>query len=420
MSVIYDAKNFVNILKKFQLDKKFVRHVLARNPDLYPYLDIKFKNKKKYLKIALNAQRPDIYHLNHSKYGIWVHRTITTGDLLLAAPKKLHTLENLYKAALLGLSTLDGYTGPMNAEIARKLVEHHIINYNALHNQFKNNDLIIRTTIRKYPRIIQEIDTTHEYYLAYVKIALQLDGGLIEFISKELWTDELICIALKSSGYAYNLFSSELRNNEQWIKIALKQAGEIYTEIPSIYKSNTEMIWLALKNKPAIYEHLPTAYKNDIEICEYVYTKLPRMMEFMPKKCLINHTKITKALNKDGLAWEFLPYKLKQDYDLINIAESQNPLILAKIYEEKGDKFPLEYIKMRNKENDLYSKLPIFLRNDTELALDAIKLNIDNIYFLPVALMKNDKFMQKVYKIFRKECKRQWIIFKHNCNQLIT
>ena len=238
MSVIYDAKNFVNILKKFQLDKKFVRHVLARNPDLYPYLDIKFKNKKKYLKIALNAQRPDIYHLNHSKYGIWVHRTITTGDLLLAAPKKLHTLENLYKAALLGLSTLDGYTGPMNAEIARKLVEHHIINYNALHNQFKNNDLIIRTTIRKYPRIIQEIDTTHEYYLAYVKIALQLDGGLIEFISKELWTDELICIALKSSGYAYNLFSSELRNNEQWIKIALKQAGEMYTEIPSIYKSN--------------------------------------------------------------------------------------------------------------------------------------------------------------------------------------
>lgn len=421
MYVIYKAEKFDIIPKKFQMSAKFVQHVLARNPDLYPYLDIKFKNKKKYLKLALNSQRPDIYHLNHSKYGIWVHRTTTPGDVLMAAPEKFHSLPNLYLAASLGLSTLEGYTGPMSAEIARKLVELHRINYNALDDSFKNNDLIIRTTIRKYPRMIQNINPTHQHYLAYVKIALQLDGGLIEFVPKELWTDELICTAIKSAGYAYSSFSNELKNNEKWIKIALKQAGEMYTNIPVAYKSNPEMIWLALRNKPAIYEHLPTEFKNDLDICEYVYSRLPRMMEFMPKRNLVNTTLLFQALMQDGLAWVYLPHHLKRDLSLKKqIFEQCDMTASALVSKSSNELDQPDYFESQSEKKNFYYKLSLKDRADPDLALISIQVDIDNIYFLPVSLMKNDEFMEKVYKIFRKECKRQWKIFKHNCNQLIA
>lgn len=421
MYVIYKAEKFDIIPKKFQMDAKFVQHALARNPDLYPYLDIKFKNKKKYLKLALTAQRPDISHLNHSKYGIWVHRTTTPGDLLLAAPEKFHTTPNLYHAASLGLSTLEGYKGPMSAEISRKLVEIHRINYNALDDKFKNNDLIIRTTIRKYPRIIQKINPTHQHYLAYVKIALQLDGGLIEFVPKELWTDELICTVLKNSGYAYSSFSNELKNNEKWIKIALKQAGEMYTKIPVAYKSNPEIIWIALRNKPAIYEHLPTEFKNDLEICEYVYSRLPRMMEFMPKRNLVNTTLLFQALMQDGLAWVYLPHHLKRDLSLKKqIFEQCDMTASALVSKSSNELDQPDYFESQSEKKNFYYKLSLKDRADLDLALISIQVDIDNIYFLPVSLMKNDEFMEKVYKIFRKECKRQWTLFKHNCDQLIA
>lgn len=420
MLVIYDSKHFPNILKNFQLNPKFIQHVLARNPEIYPYLDKKFKNKEKYLLIALQAKNPEILEFNHSKYGIWCQRNNRLGDILLSAPEKFHNTKNLYRAAILGFSNFEHYKGKMNVEIARKIVEINPLNYDALNDYFQNHDLIIRTTIRKYPSIIQHISPKHTNYLKYVKIAIQVDGHLLTYIPENLWKDQLIEAALKNSGYIYRQLSDEIKKNEKYIRTALRQSGEMYKEIPSSYKSNTEIIWLALKNKPSIYEFLPTNFKNDLEICEYIYTKLPRMMEFMPKKCLINRYKISKALHIDGLAWEFIPHKLKQDHNLIHIAESQNPLILSKMYDSTNGKFPFEYIKMMNKQHDLYSTLPIALRNDPELALDAIILNIDNIYFLPVSLMKNDEFMEKVYKIFGKECKRQWKIFKMNCRKLVA
>lgn len=420
MYLIYDAKNVLKVPKKFQMEAKFVQHVLAHNPDFYPYLNAKFKDQEKYLTIALNAQHPKIHGSNHSKYGIKPNRSTKPGDLLLSAPEKFHSTKNLYRAAILDLSNLNGYKGKISLEIARKLVELNPRNFHALRDTYKRHDLIIRTTIRKYPEIIVDIDPKHSNYKAYAKIALQVDGSLLRYINENTWTDALICIALKSSGYSFNYLNDQLKDNEKFIKIALKQSGEIFKEIPLRHQSNHEIIGLALKNKPAVYEYLPTVFKNDIEICEYVYTKLPRMMEFMPKKCLTKKIKIIAALHKDGSAWEFLPNKLKQDHTLIHIATDQNPLILAKIYIEKEEKFPLEYLKMENKKTDLYAHLPLMVRNDPELALDAIKLNIDNIYFLPVALMKNDKFMQKLYKIFRKKCKRQWKMFKHNCDQLVA
>lgn len=421
MYVIYKAEKFEVIAKKFRSDAKFVKDVLARNPDIYPYLGIKFKNKKKYLKIALNAQRPDIYHFNHSKYGIWVHRTITSGDILLTAPEKFHSLKNLYQAAILGLSSLEDYKGPMSTEIARKLVELNPINYDTLDDHYKNIDLIIRTTIRKYPRIIHKINPTHQHHFAYVKIALQLDGGLIEFVPKELWTDELICTALKSTGYAYSSFSNELKNNEKWIKIALKQAGEMYRVIPTRYKSNNEIVWLALKNKPAIYEYLPTEFKNDIQICEYVYSRLPRMMEFMPKRNLVNTELLLQALMKDGLSWVYLPHQLKRDLKLKNqIFEQCDMTASTFISKSSSELNQPDYFENQSEKKNFYYKLSLKDRADPELALISIQVDIDNIYFLPVSLMKNDEFMEKVYKIFRSECKRQWKLFKYNCNQLIA
>lgn len=420
MSVIYDSKNFLNIKRKFKLDSKFIQQVLARNPDIYPYLDEKFKKKEKYLFLALHAKTPEIVDFNHSKYGIWILRSDTSGDLILSAPAKFHHSKNLYLAAKLGLSTLNGYTGKMNTEIARTLVELNPRNFLALSDIYKSDDLVIRTVLRRYPEIIADIDPHHPYYKKYATIAVKIDGHVLINIPEELWSDELISSALKNCGYTYRMLKSELKNNKKWIQIALKQAGEMYAEIPALYKSDLQIIWLALKNKPTIYEYLPTEFKNDLQICEYVYTKVPRMMEFMPKKCLINKLRIEDALKKDGLAWEFLPYKLKQDHGLMMVAESQNPLVIAKIINEHDSKFPLEYIKIKNQSYDLYSQLPDAFRNDPELALDAIKLNINNIYFLPVALMKNDDFMEKVYKVFRRECKRQWKLFKYNCDQLIA
>lgn len=420
MYLIHNAENVEKIPKKFLLDKKFVKAVLERNPDYYSHLNPKFKAQEKYLIIALNAKLPNINAINHSKYGISLVRSKKAGDLLLSAPKEFHRTKHLYCAAKLGLSNLNEYKGKMNLEIARKVVEIDPKNFHALSDSYKYHDLIIRTTIRKYPEIITEIDPIHPHYKAYIKIALQNDGSLLTFINESLWTDELISIALKNYGDSFNYLNEQSKNDEKFIKMAVKQSGKVFKEISLIHQSNHEIIWLALKNNPSAFEYLPSEYKNDIKICEYVYTKVPRIMEYMPKICLTNKLKIEEALEKDGLAWQFLPYKLKQDHGLMNVAESQNPLVLAKILNEKEEKFPLEYIKWKNQNHDLYAELPHVFRNDPTLALDAIKLNIDNIYFLPVALMKNDEFMQQVYKIFRKECKRQWTLFKNNCDQLIA
>jgi len=319
----------------------------------------------------------------------------------------------------LGISTLENYHGKITHEIARKLVEINPRYFHLLDKPLQQNDLIVRTALYKLPSIIQDISTQHLHYSKYLKIALRQNGELIRYIPKELITFELIHLAVKSNGNAYLYLDSKTQNNPEIALAAIKQYPEIYHQLSLHFQNDERFVWAALNGNPNLYKDLPKAFQNDLKICEYVYSKFPRMMEFMPKKLLNNREKILQAMDKDPDAWLYLPKKFQYNDDIIrNCAYNSAQVFTQLILTDHIYPHP-EYICQRLKKQDLYMYLPIQIRENPDISLQAIEQDIHNIYYIPVALMKNNDFMEKIYSIFRKHCKAEWQNFKQNYDLLL-
>ena len=201
--------------------------------------------------------------------------------------------------------------------------------------------------------------------------------------------------------------------------IAIKQAPEMFNTLPNQLQNNKEIIWAALKGNPNIYKEIPLKYQKNLEICEYTYTQLPRMIEFMPKKRLTNQNKIFQAIQKDPDIWQYLPKKIQQNSEIKNYCLNHSAKTFVQQLTIDSNYATLEWVLSKMQHLDIYPDLPLFLRENSQISLHAIQQDFDNIYHLPVALMKNESFMEKIYQLFRKKCKQEWRHFKLSCDCLL-
>lgn len=418
--VLFNAKNFTKIPQKFQKSPKFIKKVLAKNSDIFQFLPNKFRCKNKYIRLAFNAKiEMPAKHIGANRRMIFFEKLQEKGDFIFYAPQKFHTTKNLYKAAKLGISSISNYQGKMNDEIARKLVEINPKYFYFLDQKFQCNDLIIRTALYKCPSILSTLHPELQHYPKYLKIALQNKGALFTQISTQFKTRTLLEIALKSDGNVYLDLEEQYKQDKKLAFIAVKQCPDMFSALPDQFQNNKEIIWAALKGNPNIYKNLALKYQKNLEICEYIYTQLPRIIEFMPKKCLTNQAKIFQAIQKDPDIWQYLPKKIQQDHEIKNYCLNHSAKSVVEQLTIDSSYANLEWVLYKMQHLEIYPDLPLFLREDARISLLAIQQDFDNIYHLPVALMKNESFMEKIYQLFRKKCKQEWRYFKLSCDFLI-
>lgn len=317
--VLFNAKNFKHIPKKFQKSPKFIKKVLAKNSDIFQFLPRKLRCKAQYIHLAFNATiEMPLKYMGANRRMIFLETLEARGDFLFHAHPKFHTTQNLYRAAQFGIRSIQNFQGKINLEIARKLVEINPKYFTLLDQKFQCNDLIIRTAIYKNPYILTQLDPELKQYPKYLKIALQNKGTLFNKIPARFKIQPFIEIALKSDGNVYLSLEEQYQFDQNLALIAIKQAPEMFNTLPNQLQNNKEIIWAALKGNPNIYKEIPLKYQKNLEICEYTYTQLPRMIEFMPKKRLTNQNKIFQAIQKDPDIWQYLPKKIQQNSEIKN------------------------------------------------------------------------------------------------------
>lgn len=417
--MICKAEYFLKIPNQLQNSKKFINQTLSKNYEIFQFLPNKLKKQQKYLDITFNSKTPLFQTTKYSNRNLYIYRSSKQGDQLFHADPKLHTSNNLFRAARLGISSLDTYQGKINAETARKLVEINTNYFYLLPPKFHNNDLIIRTAIYKNPDIISILDENLDQYAQYILIALKQNGRLLKTIPQHFHTDHNIKIAIKSAGEIILDLDKIYQSNRELALIAVKQHPEIFCNLNQNFQSDLEFIWAAIKANPNVYKYLQKSLKNNSLICEYTFAKLPRMAKYIPKKFLKNESKVLAAIQIDPSIWEYLPQNLQKNIQIATFCLENSPQLYPQIMKKIVNFSSLEYIKKSHKNLDIYTYLPLEYREDPELAIKAIEFNFDHIYSLPVTLMKNDHFMKKIYKFFRQICKKEWKQFKKNWRSVV-
>lgn len=420
MYMICKAEYFLNIPSQLQNSKKFINQTLSKNYEIFQFLPNKFKKQQKYLDITFNAKTPIVQTSKYLNRCLYIYRTSKQGDQLFHADQKLHTCNNLFKAAQIGISSLNTYQGKMNVETARKLVEINANYFYLLPKKFHSNDLIIRTAIYKKPEIINILNESLDQYAQYIVIVLKQKGRLLKIIPRRFHTDQNIKIAIKNTGEIFLDLNKKYQSNRELALISLKQYPDIFPNLNDNFQSDPEFIWAAIKANPNIYKHLQKPFKDNPLICEYTFKKLPRMAKYIPKKFLKDEIKVLAAIQIDSSIWEYLPQKLQKNIQIASFCLENSPHLYPQIMKKIIRFSSLDYIKNSHKNLDIYRYLPLKYKEDQELATKAIKFNFDNIYSLPVSLMKNEYFMKKVYKTFRKICKKEWKQFKNNWKSILS
>lgn len=225
--------------------------------------------------------------------------------------------------------------------------------------------------IEDKPENFRLLDQKYKNKYEIASKAVEYSGHYIKYLSDELKDNENIVLLANRHMYDYFYCTSDrLKSDFNFVLKILKRHKEIFTMIPNSLRDEPEFILEAVKVNGFIVEY------------------------FKDLKIQITDEIAFEAIKSKGLALQWLPDKYSEDPRYYMIAIQNEPktvLLLPNLMNDK--KFILPLVKRCGY---IYRHLPIPLKYDEEIILEAIATDPCLSYSVPIDKLSDESFILKL------------------------
>lgn len=451
MKILNDFPSHFKYLDSSYKNKAFIIELLNQNIDVTPYINEDIKKNLEIIKASIRISKKNFLYFkkvpweiqkeallkNSSNFEYIYHLTRNTQE-----HKKL--FEILKTGILEKEEWIDPEILPKNLTLNRKIADF-FISKNGINikffPKFNNIKKVVKSAIRNDEKAFRFINQDLKNNLSFIKELLKINSYvydeitdktidlsffLINEIDSKLFIklpiehkkDKKILLRylqdneLNDSSIDFSDYP-EFFKKEEYIKIILKHNGKFFNEMPQQIKENKDYSIIALKSGASVFD-LPNNLLHDYSIAEvaveingkwienfseeiknnyYIAKKAlendPKSIKILSENLKANPELVTLVLKKDGSLIDYLNFEDRSNEAYIILSTNTYPQVLKNI-----NKTDLKFWKkiLANKPS-LYEFFPSFIKNNENLALEAVKLKPNNIKFIKTEFKLKEEFL---------------------------
>ncbi|EFC36845.1 predicted protein [Naegleria gruberi] len=324
--------------------------------------------------------------------------------------------------------TSKDYFNSLNEERQLRIIRIDPVCLEHCKGELKNSRQLVLDYILQDRKILESLNDELRNDREIIRLAIKEHYGALKFASAELQNDKsLLQEALLYDTGNYNYASEELKTDKEILEFLIGRDGCYFEYAPESWKNSRDFVVKAIRNSMSnISDFLGYSLKEDRDlILEYV--RRIGSIEEIPQEYKQDRDIVLEAVQLDGNNLKYASHSLQQDRELLIIAV-RNGLSLRNINESELDReivyeacrydtHPLKYVPEEYRDEEEIVQAIAFSENASSFEYVSERLR-NNIDFIRKLTRINGYLIQYIPKYLRNDREIALNAIRHGCNYL--
>ncbi|EFC46582.1 predicted protein [Naegleria gruberi] len=324
--------------------------------------------------------------------------------------------------------TSKDYFNSLNEERQLRIIRIDPVCLEHCKGELKNSRQLVLDYILQDRKILESLNDELRNDREIIRLAIKEHYGALKFASAELQNDKsLLQEALLYDTGNYNYASEELKTDKEILEFLIGRDGCYFEYAPESWKNSRDFVVKAIRNSMSnISDFLGYSLKEDRDlILEYV--RRIGSIEEIPQEYKQDRDIVLEAVQLDGNNLKYASHSLQQDRELLIVAV-RNGLSLRNINESELDReivyeacrydtHPLKYVPEEYRDEEEIVQAIAFSENASSFEYVSERLR-NNIDFIRKLTRINGYLIQYIPKYLRNDREIALNAIRHGCNYL--
>ena len=232
---------------------------------------------------------------------------------------------------------------------SKKLKAESILKY--ISKELLASDAFLESVISLCPELIKSIGSEQKKNIRIWELALNADGRIIQYLSKELIDEKLISIAVNSSPRSIRFIPTDLVKRDLCLK-AIEKDAKSYLDLPETFQNNFDFCKVACNRNLNVWDHLNEPLKYDKHILEFCLTKsgiegIYHAKDLHKNSDFLGHLFLAGEIQRKRMILAYIDNEVLYDYGVAMISADSRNIAVFKQCSFVGKKSIIDRLKAK-------------------------------------------------------------------------